>query len=86
MNLIATIRRLNERIGIPSTIEQIADADVPQIVQRALAEAHGTYPVPTYMSADDCPTVVRRAAGRNMAAATNHRAPAVGSGPEKDEV
>ena len=66
MNLIVAIRGLNARVGIPPTIEQIADADVPQIVQRALAEAHGTYPVPTYMSAADCATVVRRAAGRAM--------------------
>ncbi|MDM7937197.1 MAG: iron-containing alcohol dehydrogenase [Cyanobium sp. CZS 48M] len=50
-------------VGIPPTIEQIADADIPEIVQRALAEAHGTYPVPTYMSAADCATIVRRAAG-----------------------
>ena len=86
MNLIATIRRLNERIGIPPTIEQIADADVPQIVQRALAEAHGTYPVPTYMSADDCTTVVRRAAGRDVAATMDPRAPVVGAGSEKEKV
>jgi len=63
LSLVAEIRRLNARIGIPPTIEQIADADVVQIVERALAEAHGTYPVPTYMSAADCATIVRRAAG-----------------------
>ena len=73
MNLVVAIRRLNACVGIPPTIEQIADADIPEIVRRALAEAHGTYPVPTYMSAADCATVVRRAAGRAMVAATDHR-------------
>jgi alcohol dehydrogenase class IV len=63
-SLIAAIRKLNATIGIPPTIEQITDADVPEIVRRALAEAHGTYPVPVYMSADECTAIVRRAAGR----------------------
>ena len=86
MSLIVAIRRLNACVGIPPTIEQIADADIPEIVQRALAEAHGTYPVPTYMSAADCATVVRRAAGRAMVAATDHRSRAVGASPEKKEI
>jgi alcohol dehydrogenase class IV len=65
-SLIVAIRQLNADLGLPPTIEQIADADIPEIVKRALAEAHGTYPVPKYMSAHDCATVVRRAAGRAM--------------------
>ena len=32
-------------------------------MRRALAEAHGTYPVPKYMSTADCLAIVRRAAG-----------------------
>jgi alcohol dehydrogenase class IV len=71
--LIAAIRALNTSVGIPATIEQIADADIPQIVQRALAEAHGTYPVPAYMSAADCTAVVRRAAGRAPVATSDQR-------------
>ncbi len=85
-SLIVAIRRLNASIGIPPTIEQIADADVPQIVQRALAEAHGTYPVPTYMSAADCATVVRRAAGKTMVAPTDQRELAVGPKAVKKEI
>jgi alcohol dehydrogenase len=86
LSLIAAIRKLNASVGIPPTIEQIADADIPEIVQRALAEAHGTYPVPTYMSVADCTTIVRRAAGRAVVAATDHRARAVGARPEKKEI
>ena len=86
LSLVAAIRRLNASVGIPPTIEQIADADVPEIVQRALAEAHGTYPVPMYMSAADCATIVQRAAGRVMVAATDDRSRALGARPEKKEV
>lgn len=86
MSLIVAIRRLNASVGIPPTIEQIAAADIPGIVQRALAEAHGTYPVPTYMSVADCTTVVRRAAGLALGAATDHRARAVEASPEKKVV
>jgi alcohol dehydrogenase class IV len=85
LSLIAAIRGLNASVGIPPAIEQIADADIPEIVRRALAEAHGTYPVPTYMSAADCASVVRRAAGRATAAATDHDGSAVGARPVKEE-
>ena len=80
------LNRLNASIGIPPTIEQIADADIPEIARRALAEAHGTYPVPKYMSAAECATVVRRAAGRAEVAATGHRARTDGARPENEEV
>jgi alcohol dehydrogenase class IV len=76
-SLVVAIRRLNARIGIPPTIEQIADADTPEIVRRALAEAHGTYPVPKYMSAAECATVVQNASGRAMVAPADHRGRAV---------
>jgi len=86
MSLIAEIRRLNACVGIPATIEQIADSDVPEIVRRALAEAHGTYPVPVYMSAADCTTVVRRAAGKAMVATTDQRSRAFAAKPENEDV
>jgi alcohol dehydrogenase class IV len=86
ISLVAGIRRLNADIGIPPTIEQIADADIPEIVRRALAEAHGTYPVPKYMSATECEIVVRRAAGRADGAATGHRAATDGATPQNERV
>lgn len=75
--LVAALRQLNAAIGIPPTIEQIADADIPEIVRRALAEAHGTYPVPKYMSAAECATIVQNAAGRAMVAPADQRGRAV---------
>jgi alcohol dehydrogenase class IV len=77
ISLVVAIRQLNARIGIPPTIEQIADADIPEIVRRAQAEAHGTYPVPKYMSAAECAKLVQNAAGRAMAAPTDPRGRAV---------
>jgi alcohol dehydrogenase class IV len=85
-SLIVAIRHLNARIGIPSTIEQIADADIPEIVRRALAEAHGTYPVPKYMSAAECINMVQYASGRAKVALTDHRGPAVEVESAKEKV
>ena len=86
IGLVVGVRRLNDSIGIPPTIEQIADADIPEIVRRALSEAHGTYPVPKYMSAAECATVVRRAAGRAQVAAAGQRARTDGARPGNEEV
>lgn len=71
--LIVEIRELNANIGIPHTIEQITDSDIPEIVKRALAEAHGTYAVPHYLTVAECTTVVKRAAGRASVATTDQR-------------
>lgn len=86
MSLVLQIRALNERIGIPPTIEQIAERDVPEIVHGALSEAHGTYPVPKYMTVDECATVVRQAGGLSEIAVAGHRARAHRAGPDSEEV
>jgi alcohol dehydrogenase class IV len=65
---IAEIRRLNTRMDIPATLDGVDVADIPELVRRALAEAHGTYPVPKYMSNADCDAVVGLVAGRGSAA------------------
>jgi alcohol dehydrogenase class IV len=64
---IAEIRRLNMLIDIPVTIEKIEVADIPELSRRALAEAHGTYPVPKYMTSADCNALVSRVAGSSSA-------------------
>jgi alcohol dehydrogenase len=61
---ISEIRRLNTLMGIPATFDCVAMTDIPDLVRRALAEAHGTYPVPRYMSNADCYDVVGLVAGR----------------------
>lgn len=64
---IAEIRRLNALMGIPATLESVEAKDIPQLVRRALTEAHGTYPVPKYMSKGDCDAVLGLVAGRRAA-------------------
>lgn len=61
---IAEIRRLNALLGIPATLDKVEAKDIPELVRRALAEAHGTYPVPKYMSKADCDVVLDLVAGR----------------------
>ena len=66
---IAHIRWMNTQMDIPETLDRVNVVDIPEIVRRALAEAHGTYPVPKYMSNADCDAVVSLVAGRAHAAA-----------------
>jgi alcohol dehydrogenase len=61
---VAELRRLNGLLGIPATLDKVDAKDIPELVRRALAEAHGTYPVPKYMSNADCHDVVGLVAGR----------------------
>jgi alcohol dehydrogenase class IV len=51
---IAHIRKMNKDMGIPTTIKQLRREDFGTIIERALAEAHGTYGVPRYMAHSDC--------------------------------
>lgn len=57
---IATIREMNEKMGIPSKFEQIKEDDIPVIVERALKEANPLYPVPKIMDKADCEAVIRQ--------------------------
>lgn len=57
---IATIREMNEKMGIPTKFDQIKEEDIPVIVKRALAEANPLYPVPKIMDKKDCEAVIRQ--------------------------
>ncbi len=56
---IATIREMNEKMGIPSKFDCIKEDDIPVIVERALKEANPLYPVPKIMDKKDCEAVIR---------------------------
>jgi alcohol dehydrogenase class IV len=49
---IAHIRELNRLMVIPAVVKELQRSDFKTIVDRAFAEAHGTYGVPRYMSRD----------------------------------
>ena len=61
-------KSLQELAELDAEISRIEHRTKNLAEQRALAEAHGTYPVPKYMSAAECATIVQNAAGRAMVA------------------
>lgn len=46
---IAHIRQLSTSLGIPMVVEELRPDDFETIIDRAFAEAHGTYGVPRYL-------------------------------------
>jgi alcohol dehydrogenase len=57
---IKKVRTMNKNMGIPTTIKELKEEDIPLIAKRALDEAHPDYPVPTIMTLEDCETVIRK--------------------------
>ena len=49
---------MNERMGIPKGFDFIQEADIPQIIDWALAEANPNYPVPVVYNAARCRKVI----------------------------
>jgi len=50
---IARIRKLNADMQIPGFVKELRREDFDKIIDRAFAEAHGTYGVPRYMTRED---------------------------------
>jgi alcohol dehydrogenase class IV len=59
---VAAVRRLNASLGIPERIDRLTPSEIPDLAQRAIDEAQGTYPVPKYMSVADCSAILKAAA------------------------
>ncbi|MGR5143513.1 iron-containing alcohol dehydrogenase [Photobacterium sp. DNB23_23_1] len=47
---IEAVSNLNAQLNIPTSFPELKEDEIPLITKRALAEAHGTYPVPGYLS------------------------------------
>ena len=58
--LIAEIRAMNQRMGIPTGFSFIREADIPQMIRWALAEANPVYPVPVLYDKKRMEKVIRR--------------------------
>ena len=57
---IGEIRAMNRRMDIPTGFSHIREADIPQMVKWALAEANPVYPVPVIYDEKRCEKVIRR--------------------------
>lgn len=57
---IEQIRRLNAGCQIPSVVQELRQADFDTIVERAFAEAHGTYGVPRYLDREAAHVLLRK--------------------------
>jgi alcohol dehydrogenase class IV len=55
---IEHVEGMNERMKIPTYIEELRASDIPLIAERALAEAHPDYPVPRIMTRQECEALV----------------------------
>jgi alcohol dehydrogenase class IV len=58
--MIEAVRELSRDIGIPETLSEIEEKDIPAIATAAIDEAFELYGVPRYMEQEDAERVVRR--------------------------
>ncbi|MBO4809466.1 MAG: iron-containing alcohol dehydrogenase [Lachnospiraceae bacterium] len=52
-NFIASIREMNEKMGIPSKVEKLKKEDFDEIISRAIKEANPLYPCPVIWNKKD---------------------------------
>jgi len=57
---IAQIRKLNADMQIPASIKELKREDFDKIIDRAFAEAHGTYGVPRYLTRADATALLEK--------------------------
>jgi len=70
---IDAVQQLNDDLGIPRHLEALQEADIPALARAACAEGN-TYPVPRYMSQEECESLIRRVLPPKAAAAPARRA------------
>jgi alcohol dehydrogenase class IV len=55
------VDQLNHDLDIPTTLAALQEADIPQLAKAACHEAHTGYPVPRYMTQEECEDLIRKA-------------------------
>ena len=55
------VDQLNHDLGIPTSLAALKESDIPALAKAACWEAHTGYPVPRYMSQEECEAVIRKA-------------------------
>ena len=68
-----SIDAMNARLGIPRYLEALHAKDIPALASAACREADLNYPVPSYMSQQDCERVIRMVLKRKALTRTKDR-------------
>ena len=71
-----SIDAMNARLGIPRHLEALRAKDIPALASAACREADLNYPVPSYMSQQDCEGVIRRVLQKKASTRTSNRSAA----------
>ncbi len=58
---LSGVDQLNRDLGIPTTLDALKEADIPELAKAACHEAHTGYPVPRYMTQQECENLIRKA-------------------------
>jgi len=56
---LAAVQTMNTRLGIADTLDALREADIPALARAACREADANYPVPLYMTPEQCEQVLR---------------------------
>jgi alcohol dehydrogenase len=67
------VDQLNHDLGIPTFLETLQEADIPALAKAACWEAHTGYPVPRYMSQEQCEDLIRLALPKKTAPARKRK-------------
>jgi alcohol dehydrogenase class IV len=55
------VDQLNRDLNIPTVLDALQEADIPDLARAACHEAHTGYPVPRYMTQGECEALIRQA-------------------------
>lgn len=70
---IASVEALARDVGIPATVAELREDDIPALAKAACWEADTNYPVPRYMSPATCEEILRQVLPKARARATTSR-------------
>jgi alcohol dehydrogenase class IV len=57
---LESVEKLDRDLGIPPVVDALKEADIPALAKAACWEADTNYPVPKYLSPQECESVLRR--------------------------
>lgn len=57
---IDRVYELRKEVGIPSTLKDLQEKDIPELAKAALKETHSTYAVPKYMDQKTCELLIAK--------------------------